>query len=183
MSMKNFKIHSVETVPEASKQMLQSVKDKYGLVPNILGAMSAAPSALKAYMDISGAISQGTLTAIEQQIVQMTVNKFNGCHYCLAAHTMIADLTKLAPEDMLALRDSKPLSSSKYEALRRFTQVMLEKRGSVSDDDLSLFVAAGYTREQSFEVITSIARKMLSNYAVKMVEPPLDDKYKKFQAI
>ena len=173
--MTAFILHSVDTAPEESRAILESFQNKYGFLPNIIRMMAGSPSTLKAYMGLSSEIAQGTLSPLEQHIVQITTNKLNGCRYCIATHSKIADESGL---DMATLRDviaDQPLKIAKLEALHHFTKVLITKGGRASDSDVDAFVHAGYAREQAMEVVASIARKMLSNYIALLVSPPVDE--------
>ncbi|MDP3599371.1 MAG: carboxymuconolactone decarboxylase family protein, partial [Nitrospirota bacterium] len=94
--------------------------------------------------------------------------------YCVGAHSMVAQMVHM-PEDMLAaLRDQKPLSDKKLNALRTLVMSLMFHHGWVPEQDLEHFVAAGYTRQHVLDVITLLALKTLSNYVNHIVHTPLD---------
>ena len=45
----DFKIHTKETAPEASRTTLEAVEKTYGFVPNFYGVLAESPAALRAY--------------------------------------------------------------------------------------------------------------------------------------
>ena len=63
--MSQFPIHTIENAPTGSADMLAAIKAKYGFVPNLLGELAAAPSALRAYLTAvarnRGAVTQPDL--------------------------------------------------------------------------------------------------------------------------
>jgi alkylhydroperoxidase family enzyme len=82
------------------------------------------------------------------------------------------------PTDVVeAIREDRPISDSKLQALRAFTTAVVEKRGWVSDEDVSTFVAAGYSKAQILEVILGVSFKTLSNYTNHIANPPLDEAF------
>ena len=45
--MTDFTIHTKDSAPEASKELLGAAQAKYGFVPNLMGEMAEAPSMLE----------------------------------------------------------------------------------------------------------------------------------------
>lgn len=83
------------------------------------------------------------------------------------------------PEAILnELREQRPLSDPKLNALRNFALAERDKRGWVSEQDLIDFQAAGYGESHVLEVITILAQKTLSNYFNHIAKTPLDEMFK-----
>jgi hypothetical protein len=53
MTKHEFRIHTAETAPEASRRDLSSVQQKYGRVPNLFAGTAESPAALRAYLSLS----------------------------------------------------------------------------------------------------------------------------------
>ena len=141
--------------------------------------MGESPLLLEAYQLLHGMFMKTTFTAEEQTVVWQTINVEHACHYCVPAHTAVANMMGVDKEISDALRDNTPLPE-KMEALRAFTLKMLRQRGQVSEADVDLFLAAGYTRENVFEVILGLAQKVISNYVNHVAETPVDETFKAF---
>ena len=175
--MTNFPIHTVQTAPEASKPLLEAVKGKFGIVPNLLGEFAESPTTLKAYLELSATIGGGTLSPLEQQVVQITASVLNGCHYCVAAHSTIADGQKLSREVIDAVRANQPLADKKLEALRQFTITVVNARGWATAAEVAAFLGAGYSKAHVLEVVLSVALKTISNYANHLMDTPVDQAF------
>ncbi|WP_222872645.1 carboxymuconolactone decarboxylase family protein [Hankyongella ginsenosidimutans] len=91
----------------------------FGFVPNLHKILAESPAAHEAYSTLYKLATEKTnLTPVEVQVVMMTSNYHNRCHYCMAGHSMIMTMLK-APQDIItALREGKPLADAKLEALR-----------------------------------------------------------------
>lgn len=178
-NMPTYTIHTSATAPAGSQPLIDAVKTKYGMLPNMLAGLAEAPNVLKGYLDISSNIADGTLSPAEQEIVQITTSRMNGCHYCVAAHSTIADMKKLPPDIIEALRNDTSIADAKLEALRVFAKAMVREQGWVKPSDLAAFLAAGYSKAQSLEVILSIAMKVISNYANHIMDTPVDQAFMK----
>jgi len=175
--MPKFETHSAETAPEASKKILKGVKAKLSFVPNLLGKMAEAPAILEAYTTLAGIFEKADLSATERQVIMMTVNRINGCTYCMAAHSAISRKSGI-PEDVIeALRNNTSIADPKLEALRQFTVVMMENHGWPSEADMAAILAAGYTKQTMLEVVLGIGYKTLSNYTNHLAHTEVDDAF------
>ncbi len=175
--MQRFKIHTVETAPDASKEMLTSSQKNAGFIPNMHGIMAESPVMLKAYKEIGKIFSESSFTTIEQEVIEMTINQVNGCTYCVAAHSYFDRLSKF-PEDILtALVENKSLDDSKLQTLRLFTKAVVEKRGWVPQEEVQKFYSAGYSKGQLLELIIGVAHKTISNYLNHIAETPVDKQF------
>lgn len=105
-------------------------------------------------------------TPAEQEVVLLAVSRENGCTYCVAAHSFIADRMSGVPAAVTdAILDGRPIPDARLAALHDFTRTMVAKRGLPDKADVSAFLAAGYSERQTLEVVLAIAVKTLSNYA------------------
>lgn len=175
--MSDFKIHTTETAPEGSKEILIGAQKSLGFIPNLYGIMAEAPSALKAYKGLSDNFEKSSFTETEKQIVLLATSFVNGCNYCMAVHSTIGQMFKVPQNIIDALRNNKPIADSKLEALRKFANAVVEKRGWVSDKEVDEFISAGYSKAQVLEVIVGVAQKTLSNYINHIVKTPLDSAF------
>ena len=170
-----FQIFNQDTAPSASRDMLQNTKDDFGMIPNLEGVMSAAPALLSSYVYSWDAFKASTLTAIEQQVVYMTVNYENNCEYCMPWHTKLSLLEYMPDKEIERLRMGEKLQDVKLNALHQFTKTMVRTRGSVSPADLQVFLEAGYTEKNALDVVLGVAIKVMSNYTNALAQTPLDN--------
>lgn len=170
-------VNTIETAPEAAKPALEGTQKMLGFVPNLYGMLSTNPATLDAYLYLSKALEKSGLNALEQQVVLLTVSVENGCEYCVAAHSAIAGMMKLPESVVQALRNRQPIVDSKLESLRSFTATVVQQRGHLKDDQVSEFLAAGYTGATILAVITAVALKTISNYANHIANTPLDEAF------
>lgn len=177
--MSIFSIHTAESAPAEVKPIFETGKKRYGFVPNLWGAMAEAPAALEAYIALGDSFNKTSLSNVERQVILLAVSAANGCTYCMAAHTFVAQMNK-APDDVItALRDRKPLSDARLQALRAFVEILIEKRGWADESEVQAFIGAGYNRRQVLEVILGITYKTLSNYTNHLVDTPVDEAFAK----
>ena len=60
--MTTFPVHSSETAPEASKQILAAAQKKIGFVPNLLRVMAEAPAAGEAFLAVMDIFESSSLS-------------------------------------------------------------------------------------------------------------------------
>ncbi len=172
-----FTVHSQSSAPEASRPTLAMAEKTFGFVPNLFGVLAESPAAIEAYASINNALNKCSLTPIEQQVATLTISARSGCHYCMAAHSTIAQMVKM-PENILAeLRNQQSLLDPKLEALRVFTLSALQYQGMIPEKELNAFMSSGYDRQHVLDVITIIALKTLSNYTNHIANTPVDEPF------
>jgi AhpD family alkylhydroperoxidase len=174
--MTEYVFHTPETAPESARPILAGAQQKLGFVPNLYAGLANAPAALEAYMAISGYFEKTSLNPVERQVVLLTVSEIHGCEFCVAAHSMIATKMVGAPDEVVAaLRAGKLPADGKLAALTAFTRAVVHERGWVTEHPaFTLFLKAGYSREQALEVILGVTQKILSNYANHLLKTPLN---------
>lgn len=105
----------------------------------------------------------------------LTISRDNGCDYCLAAHTMIAEKVSHVPGAVLdAMRRGAQLPDARLQALSVFTHTMVETRGRPNPAQLAAFLASGYSERHALEVILAIAVKTISNYSNHLFHTEID---------
>ncbi|TDG14684.1 carboxymuconolactone decarboxylase family protein [Seongchinamella unica] len=172
--MNTFKAHTVDTAPSDSHTALQSVKESIGLLPNVFAAIAESPLALETFVTLNGAFAESSLSPEEQQIVLLATSTENNCVYCVAGHTAFANQINMPQRDVDAMREMRPLEDEKLQALNKLVRQMVRGRGRVSETDIENFLAAGYSRQQFFEVIIGVCVKTFSNYVSIGLELELD---------
>ena len=175
--MTNFDIHSQNTAPDESVDLLRGAEKAFGFTPNLLGIFAESPATLKAYLTIGKIFDESSFSPTERQVVILAASRFNECHYCIAAHSVVADMQSVPADVVESIRNDEPIADDKLDALRSFTTAMVEKRGWVTDDDVTQFIGAGYGNAQILEVILGIGYKVLSNYTNHISDTPVDDAF------
>ncbi|MFC3677159.1 carboxymuconolactone decarboxylase family protein [Ferrovibrio xuzhouensis] len=167
---------SLETADPNAKAVLEKAKAQLGFIPNMYAGMANASGLLDTYLVGYARFRKDSgFTPAEQEVVFLTISRANGCDYCVAAHSLIADQMSKVPLPVTdAIRDGRPIPDPKLAALSTFTDTMLRTRGLPANADVEAFLAVGYSERQVLEIILAIAVKTLSNYANHLLHTPLD---------
>lgn len=178
--MNKFTLHTVDTAPEKSKDILAGAKEQMGAIPGLYAVMAESPEILNAYRDLHQSFTSTSFDAEELTVVWQTINVEHECHYCVPAHTGIAHSMKVDPELTEALRNQKPMPTAKLQALQDFTLAMVRERGNVSESELNAFYSAGYKQQQVLEIILGLSQKVISNYVNHVAATPVDPMFADF---
>ncbi len=123
---------------------------------NIFKGLAAHAPVLQAFMSWTGGSKGGALSPAEGEVVQLLAAEKMHCHYCLAAHSMIAKGTGLSEDDCIDIR-RRHSDDAKTQALINFTAETLDTDGNVSDTTLAAFMDAGFNTEAAIEVVAGIS--------------------------
>ncbi|MHA1154020.1 MAG: carboxymuconolactone decarboxylase family protein [Alphaproteobacteria bacterium] len=146
-----------------AKVLLDGVRKKYGMVPNLLATLANAPAALEAYLSLGQALGRSSLDGKTREAIALTVAGENGCDYCAAAHSAIGAGLGMAAEELaanLAGRSSDP----RVAAILRFARAVVVERGWVGDNELAEARAAGLGDGEITEIVATVAASIFSNY-------------------
>lgn len=175
--MTHFDVHTQDSAPPAARPLLEGTRKAFGFVPNLIGILAEAPATAEAYLTLGKILEKTSFSPVEQQVVLIATSVHNGCSYCVAAHSVVADGLKAPVCVVDALRSDTTLPDAKLEALRQYTVAVIRTRGFLEDGDLDQFLAAGYTKAQALEVLVGIAMKTISNYANHVADTLLDAQF------
>lgn len=151
------------TAQGKAKHLLDAVKAKLGIVPNMTRAMAVSPPVLDAYLGFSGALGHGVLPARVREQLALDVGEANRCDYCVSAHSAIGKRVGLTEQDVL---DSRRGTSAdpKTDALLRFARTVVAKQGVVDDADVAAVRDAGHGDAEIAEVVAHVALNIFTNY-------------------
>jgi len=130
---------------------------------NIFRGIANNPAVLDAFLKFSGGVKAGSLSPAEHELIALACAQSNRCEYCLAAHTKLAAGQKIDAQAAIQARQGKA-TDPRQQALLRFTNAMIEKRGNVSDSDLKGFRAAGYDDAAVVETIAALTVNFFTNF-------------------
>jgi uncharacterized peroxidase-related enzyme len=161
--------------PEA-RPLLEAAQKQYGMIPNMYARMANVPDVLGTYLYGHERFRKHSgFTLAEQEVILLTISYENGCSYCMAAHSWVAQNVSKVPADAIeAIRTGKEIADPKLAALTRFTATMVRTCGNPAPQDAQRFLEAGFSEVNILEIILAIAVKILSNYSNHIFHTPVD---------
>ncbi|HCY64407.1 MAG TPA: alkylhydroperoxidase [Oxalobacteraceae bacterium] len=177
-------IHHLASVDHASaqgqqKEILDLALKQVGFLPNMYLNMANAPGMLSTYLHgYSLFRSESGLTPAEQEVVFLSISQFNGCNYCTAAHSMIADKVSGVPKEVLqAIRTQQPIPDARLAALAAMAVEMVARHGQPSPAVVKTFLDAGYQERHLLYIILAAGVKALSNYSNQAFGSRVDERF------
>lgn len=167
----------IDTAPAQSRPAMENVQKTLGFIPNLYRVLAEAPAAINAYSQLGDVFGNSSLSAVEQQVVLLTVSRFHKCRYCMAAHSTVAQMVNMDAGILSALRNGEDLPDPKLNALSKYTYRVIVNRGWPDSHTVRAFEEAGYGRQQALEVLVGISMKTLSNYVNHISSTPVDEAF------
>jgi uncharacterized peroxidase-related enzyme len=180
--MMTFQVHTTKSAPQASRETLNAIQERYGFIPNLAGVFAESPGAFKGLL---GAIQSFddealTLTPLERQVVLLAVAVENRCDYCTAAHGLLAHNLGLERDQIHRMHSQQTLADVGLEAVREFTTRIVRNRGWVEQEHVNDFLEAGFTNAQVLEILLGVSLKTLTNYANHITKPAVNAQFRDF---
>lgn len=177
-------IHHIPPVDHATaegkqKEVLDVAIKQVGFIPNMYANMANAPGVLSTYLHGYDLFrKESGLSPAEQEVVFLSISQYNGCTYCTAAHSMIADKVSHVPKAVLqAIRAREPIPDTKLAALAAMAVEMVAKHGQPSPEVVKRFLDAGYQERDLLYIVLAAAVKTLSNYSNQAFGTQLDERF------
>ncbi|MFN7708735.1 MAG: carboxymuconolactone decarboxylase family protein [Sphingobacteriia bacterium] len=171
--MKTFSVPTKNEVNAESQQIFDSLKGQIGMVPNIYAFAGYSSAALNAQLSFGQALSKGSLSGKELEVVALATSAVNQCDYCRAAHTAIGKMQGLSDEQTLQAR-AAALADPKLDALAKLARSITQNRGRAESQVVDAFFRAGYTEQALVEVVAQVSHLTFTNYLHNLTHIPVD---------
>ena len=153
--------------------LLDAVGKQLGFIPNRFRLIGNSPAALEAFLGFSHAMNK-TLDGKMRARIAMAVAQVNGCDYCLSAHSYLgSNMARLDAAELAANRRGHS-NDLKADPAIIFAKKVAETRGKVTDSDIELVKAAGFTDAQVVEIVLTVALNFLTNLVNNVGETDID---------
>ena len=154
--------------------LYEGIKGSFGAVPAMMQVMANSPALLKGSLELSAALRGGVIDAATGERIALAVAQSNGCDYCLAAHSYVAEkVVKLDDTDIQAARTGHA-SDPKTAAILALAVAVNQGRGEISEEVVAAARGAGVTDQEFAEIIGHVAFNVLTNYFNTAARTPLD---------
>ncbi len=166
--------------PQQGEFLQRGRRAAQGLLPNMYRAMVNSPPVLDAYLHGYVALRRDSaLSPAELEVAFLVISYENGCDYCVAAHSLVADTTSRVSRAVTdAIRAGRAIPDRKLAALADTARAMLLSRGRIDEDTVRRFLDAGYEERHLLDIVLVISVKTLSNYTNHLFQTPLDAVFK-----
>lgn len=167
------------SVKDAAADVFEAVTAKFGFVPNLIREMARSPAVARVYLGGQQAMANASLSAKEQQIVQLAVAVYNECPYCTAAHRAGCRQAGVAAADIELVEQGSLPENRRLRSVVSATWQVLDTRGWLAPSDLASLEGEGIDRVQLYEVVALVGLKTISNFVNHIAHTPIDPQFGK----
>lgn len=156
-----------------TKQLFDGVQAKLGIVPNLFRVLGNSPAALEGYLNFSGALAGGVLSAKVREQIALAVAEINDCSYCRNAHAFIGGKVGLTARE---IADARQVSATdeRTAAILDLARSIVVQRGELSETEFKAARAAGLTDAEIVETTANVALNILTNYVNHIARTVVD---------
>jgi uncharacterized peroxidase-related enzyme len=154
-------------------ELLAGVKQGLGVVPNMFRVTANSPAALELLVNFYAAAAKTSLPAKLREELAIALAEQNGCDYCLSAHHQLGKKAGLSDADMAQARELRSVEP-KFEAALRFAAKVAETRGQVSDADHAALRSAGFTEQETVELVLVTLLNIFTNTVNNVLRTDID---------
>lgn len=160
---------------EASDQALADISKMFnGRIPNYHKVLANSAPTIEAFEAMRRLLQKTKIRAVEREIVALEVSRRSDCEYCLAAHSKFMRMSRISEEDIAAAVEGRPMSNPRHALVQRATQKLYDRKGRLTDEELSEFRDAGLSDPELIEIIAVIGWYVLSTYVNNLASTEVD---------
>ena len=165
---------TVEAAPVLTHATLNAVSKSLGRVPNLLRAIASSPAALQGYLAMNRSLASAVLDARTQGRIALAVAEYNGCDYCLSAHSYLGRHLAALDDAELAANRHGTSNDLAAEAAVRLAAHIVRARGHITDAQLNAARVAGYGDAEIVEIVLTVALNTFTNYLNEVAQTDID---------
>ena len=170
--MERFQVPSREEVTTNNQAIFDNLEKAVGFVPNLYAYYAKNDTALADYLTLQN--RKTSLKTKEKEVINLVVSQYNGCNYCLSAHTQIGKMNGFTEDQILEIRTGAASFDAKLDALAKFVFSTVENKGRATEKAKEEFFAAGYTEANMIDVVIVIGDKTISNLIHNLADFEID---------
>ncbi|HJP73016.1 MAG TPA: carboxymuconolactone decarboxylase family protein [Pseudonocardiaceae bacterium] len=172
--MSNLPVIEPADATERAAELLDAAHKQLGALPSMLKVMANSPALLDTYLTMSAKLATGVLPAAVRERLAITIAQYDGCSYCLSAHTYLGGhLAKIDADELERARFAKS-EDPHTAALLALADAVVRTKGHVEAETLSAARINGVTNAEIAEVVGQVALNVLTNYFNVLADVEID---------
>ena len=155
-------------LPDDLRRYFEVCRERLGLLPNVLAALSLKPARLRNFINSYNEIMLGKdsrLSPLEREMIAVVVSSHNRCYYCLVAHGQAVRELSGDPElgEMLVMNYRVAQLPRRQRAMLDFAWKLTASPGEIGAPDRALLRRAGFSAGDIFDICEIVGLFNLSN--------------------
>ena len=164
---------NVESAQARTKELLDTVQQAFGMIPNTAKVMANSPAVLESFLVFNQAMGKATIGEKLHNLVKLSTSESNSCDYCTSILSAVAPAAGLTADDILAGRTGSS-EDGRTDAALKFSDAVLKNGGKVSDQQLAAVRDAGFNDAQIVEIVASVVFGCFTNFLNNVADTELD---------
>lgn len=162
-----FHVPTLDEMPDDIREIIESVSEKSGFVPNVFVALAARPEEFRSFFALHDTLmdkSEG-LSKAERELIVVATSAVNECMYCVIAHGAILRIRSKNPliADQVAINPAKATLSRRERDIVNFALHVATDSATVTDAEIDDMRAKGFTDDEIWDIGAITAFFALSN--------------------
>lgn len=173
--MAEFTLVTPETADDIAKPVLAQLQGKFGRLPNFFGALGIDGASLTSFLALQEKLNAQThFSAREQELLALAVANFNGCHYCVSAHTFTAKrMAGLTAEECIAAQKGES-PDSREKMLMTLAVSIVKNHGKLEYSLVEEAKSLGFTEADIVQISLLATLNSFTNWLNNFVDPEID---------
>ncbi len=176
-----FPVPELADLPEDIREMIETVHEKSGFIPNVFLALAHRPDELRAFFAYHDALMyrEEGLTKAEREMIVVATSAVNNCLYCVVAHGAILRIrTKNSLiADQVATNPGKADLTDRERDMLGFALKMVNDSAAVSASDIEDMKAKGFTEDEIWDIGAITAFFAMSNRLANLTAMRPNDEF------
>lgn len=165
-----FPVPDLETLPQDIRDMIATVAEKSGFIPNIFLALAHRPAEFRAFFAYHDALMEKSegLSKAERELIVVATSGLNRCQYCVVAHGAILRIRAKNPliADQVAVNWRKADLSGRERAMLAYAEKVALAADQIVEADHAALRAAGFSEDEIWDIAAIAAFFGMSNRLV-----------------
>ena len=158
---------------DESAKTLGQIRQVLGEVPNLFRTVGHSPVALQSLWNQHVAAEQMQLPPRLRAAIGLRVAQLNGCSYCLATHTVLAERADIDAATVLRFRRGQS-NDAQEQALLALTTKIVKDHGHHAGFVVEFARQSGVSESEIIAVIALISLHTFTNYINNVANTDLD---------
>ncbi len=172
--MYTFNLATPDNADEKAKPILTQIQGKFGMLPNFFGALGLDGVSLEAFMALQSKLEQSKFSKRDQEMLALAVANYNGCHYCVSAHTFSAKRMAGMNEEECREAQHGRAKDPREQVIIDIALAILKNHGQLDKELLARAKAEGFTEADIVQLTLLTALNSFTNWLNNVVDPKID---------
>jgi len=146
-------IHTTESAPADSKQLLEGIASDLGFVPNMAGSIAVSPALLAGFDGLRRAVGSGELEPVLREIAGLAVGVAVDNAYGVAFHSTVLGRLGVQDTEIDKMRSATPPADARSAAVYDLAREIVLARGKGHDATIAQATDAGLSTPEILEVV------------------------------